>query len=207
MKKLALFIVGLNILTILFADTSCIVDIHPYSLDEFFRDNPEYVPETIMIDVRLPEVQLNNEIVNIIMEKDLLAKLKRYKSSGKILLSLGGFPQANYCIYAFEPVTPIQSISNIEVVNDSIANIVGYLQYDDVYILLNDYFLNEISQRDTTKHNFKLKLLKQIWDERCEWVYIISDSIIRGAFCPETNFKTWYPEVREMMKRMDEHDF
>ena len=204
MKKIALFIFCLNILILSFADT---IRIPTYSLDDFLRDNPEYIPETIMVNARFPRVKLNNQIVNIIMEKDLLAKLKKYKSSGKILLSLGGFPKDSLCIYSFEPVTPIQSISNIDVTNDSITNIVGYLQYDDVYILLNDYFLNEISQRDTTMHNFKLKLLRQFWDERCEWVYTINDSVIRGSFCPETNFITWYPIVMELMKRMDENEF
>ena len=104
MKKIALFIFCLNILILSFADT---VRIPTYSLDDFLRDNPEYIPETIMVNARLPRVKLNNQIVNIIMEKDLLAKLKKYKSSGKILLSLGGFPKDSLCIYSFEPVTPI----------------------------------------------------------------------------------------------------
>ena len=205
MKKIALFIFCLNILILSFADT---IRIPTYSLDDFLRDNPEYIPETIMVNARLPELQLNNPIVNIIMKNDLLQKLKSYKSSGKILLWLAKYTYGSNCAYIFDPVTPAQS-TRIDIVNDSIPTIIGFAKYDEVYVLLDSSFCHQVKQVEGNDHNFRLKILKQITDLRGCWEYISDDSAIYIYYSPDrpNDDYFWRPQIIDMMKRMDEHDF
>ncbi len=92
MRKLLLYIFIIGVLEILHAGTANERTDTVNYLDIFLRENPEYVAETIMVDVRLPKVRLSKEIVDLIMKHDLADKLRKYKPSGKIILSLAKDP-------------------------------------------------------------------------------------------------------------------
>lgn len=184
--------------------------IHKYTLDDFIRVHPEIVPETVWVNVRLPKVELDNEIVNAIMALDLTPKLRNYKQRGKIIVSLANYPFGVFNtdrIYEFRPVTPIEPTS-LKVKGNKLPDIIAYLQYDDIYVLLTDSFKNQIIYSDTTLHDFKLKLVKQSIDLTCYWEYIVNDSIIKRPQNPDDiNYEYWQPEIIKMFNTMDQHNF
>lgn len=209
MRELLFFIYILGVLNVLYAGSINKIEDVSNALDIFLKENPEYVAETIMVNVRLPEVRLSSETVDLIIKHDLAAKLRKYKSSGKIILSLAKYPWGRNAdtSYVFEPVTPDQP-TDIKIINGSMPEIIGYLRYDDIYILLNDSFRDEIIQSDSTTHYFRLKLVKQIRDESCNWNYAVNDTAIRIYFSPESSSPdSWRPQIIKLMNKMDEHDF
>lgn len=210
MRNLFLVILIISALHVLYAGSTNKVKIDTVSLDIFFRENPEYVAETIMVDVRLPKVRLSKEIVDMIMKHDLADKLRRYKSSGKIILSLAKYPWGRNVdtSYVFEPVTPAQP-TGIKIINNTVPEIIGYLQYDDIYILLDASFMSQIIQSDSVMHDFKLKLVKRVRDLYCHWEYYDDGSAIRIYYSSETTSPNLWPpeEMIKLMNRMDEHEF
>ena len=184
--------------------------VRKYTVDDLLRDFPELVPETVWVDVRLPKVELDNEIVNSIMAVDLAAKLRKYRPQSKIIVSLQSYPFCHFDAernYVFRPVTPIEPTS-LNVKGNRLRDIIAYLQYDDIYVLLTDSFKNQIVYSDTILHDFKLKLVKQSKDETCYWQYFVNDSIVKRPPNPADIYYDWWePKIIKMFDAMDQHDF
>lgn len=185
-------------------------DIKKYTVDDLLRDFPELVPETVWVNVRLPKVELDNEIVNTIMELDLKTRLRNYRPQGKIIVSLQNYPYCKFNAdrnYVFRPVTPVEP-TDLTVKGNKLTDIIAYLQYDDIYVLLTDSFENQLIFPDTVLHEFNLKLVKESIDVTCYWEYIVNDSIIKRPLNPDDiNPEYWGPKIIKMFNAMDQHDF
>lgn len=181
------------------------------SLDSFFLENPELLPEEFTMHESWPRIELNNYAIEAAIRNNIKPLLERYRPNSKAIIYASQYDSSTYY---FSVVSPTEDVP-FDVEWDSDSNIigtsvVGYGCIDSLYILYGKDIKGTSIDNRARPHEFKLKLLRDIMmDERFEWwVDVYGDSVVSYSYfnCNPIS------ELREKrlikcLDAMDEHDF
>ncbi len=196
------------ILTLLLLPLAAVGEKKVNALDRLFQENPELIPETIMVRKCLPRMTTNDTLFQRVLTH-ISSQLQRYSSDVNIVLYAS---QYNCSTYHFRLVTPMENapfeIQKISSSQCDAPTLIGYTNVDSLYLLIDENVSSSFECGDNITSVFDLKLLRcMIDDGQFEWWITKRDSDVKSFSILNQKSLPYSVEqhLRNCVDRMKEH--